>query len=389
MTVRYDFDTLIERRDTDSAKWSKYPADVLPMWVADMDFAVAPEIVAAIKDRLAHPVLGYGVARQQLREQIVGDMASKYAWTIAPDDIVFLPGVEPGFNMALRSMLAGGDGVLVQTPIYQPILSAPGHWGLNRIDVELRLDESGRYRVDLDAFAAALTSASAFLLCNPHNPTGKVYDRDELCAVANLCVAEDRLIIADEIHCELLFDGRIHIPIASLGTDIAARTITLMAASKAFNISGLKTAFAIIQNKAIREKFNASRLGMVDSVNVLGLAATLAAYRRASAWKDAAVAYLEANRNYLAAAIESRLPGVRMVMPEGTFLAWLDCSALGLPSNPQAFFLEQAKVGFSAGSEFGSPFVNYLRLNFGCCRATLEDSIERLQAAWHCQSKLA
>ncbi len=381
MTRQYNFNTVIERRGTDSSKWSKHPADVLPLWVADMDFAVAPEIISALEARLAHPVLGYGAMYQPLREQIVADMAGKYEWIIAADEIVFLPGVEPGINMALKGLLAAGDGVVVQTPIYKPILDAPGFWGLNRVDAELRVDDSGRYKVDLAAFGAALRHAQAFLLCNPHNPTGKVFERYELAAMAAVCADEGALIIADEIHCEVLYDGRKHTPIAALSREISDRTITLMAASKAYNISGLKTAFAVIQNKALREKFSASRVGMVDSVNVLGMAATLAAYRDAGPWLDAVNGYLAANRDYLADAVANSLPGVRVAAPEGTFLAWLDFSALSLAPPPHEFLLQQAKVGTSAGSEFGANFGNYVRLNFGCPRAILEAAVGRMQAA--------
>ena len=377
----YDFDTRIDRLGTGSSKWSKYRPDVLPMWVADMDFAAAPEIMAALRQRLEHPVLGYSVARDALREQVVGDMAGKYGWSITPEDIVFLPGIEAGFNMALKAMLTPGDGVLVQTPMYRPVLNAPAHWGLRRIDLDLAAGADGRYRTDLEQFDAALRGARAFLFCNPHNPTGKVFERREVEALASLCASRDALIISDEIHCDLLFDGRTHTPTAALSPEIADRTVTLMAASKTYNIAGLKTGFAIIQNRSMREKINAARMGMVDSVNFMGLEATLAAYRDAGAWKDAAIAYLQANRDYLADALARRLPEMRMTRPEGTFLAWLDCKDLALPTDPYSFFLEHAKIGFSAGSDFGAAYGDYVRLNFGCSRATLEEAITRLEAA--------
>lgn len=375
-----DFDVVHERRGTGSSKWSRYPSDVLPMWVADMDFAVAPEIVEAIRRRLEHPVLGYGVARDELRAQIVADMQAKYDWTIAPEEIVFLPGVEPGFNMALKAMLQPGDGVLVQTPVYRPILNAPGHWGLVRREAPLAPTDDG-WTMEIDAFAAELARSRALLLCNPQNPTGKVFGADELTAVADLCRRNDTLVISDEIHCDLVFDGRRHIPIATLSEDAANRTITLMAASKTYNIAGLKTAFAIIGNRAIRERFAASRLGMVDSVNVLGLEAALAAFSRAGAWKSRMLAYLAANRDHLSAEIARRFPGIRLVKAEGTFLAWLDCSALELKPDPQAFFLRQGKVGFSAGGEFGAGFEQHIRVNFGCPRSLLDDGLLRMERA--------
>lgn len=375
-----DFDTVYDRMDSGSSKWSKYSADVLPMWVADMDFPVAPEIVEAIRARLEHPILGYGVAKDELRAQIVADMRVKYGWDVLPEEIVFLPGVEPGFNMALKAMLQPGDGLLVQTPVYRPILNAAGHWGLIRKEAPLTPTENG-WKIDLDTFAEELAQSKAFLLCNPQNPTGKVFTRDELLAIAELCRKNDTLIISDEIHCELLLDGRHHTPIASLSDDAANRTITLMAGSKAYNIAGLKTAFAIIKNKATREKFAASRLGMVDSVNILGLEATLAAYAKAGGWKTRMLSYIQANRDYLSQEVARRFADIRLIKAESTFLAWLDCSKLNLSPDPQAFFLEHGKVGFSAGHEFGEAYGHYLRVNFGCPRTLLTEGLDRMEQA--------
>ena len=376
--MRFDFDTPLNRRGGDSSKWRKYPGDVLPMWVADMDFAVAPAITAALQQRIAHPVFGYGLACDSLREIIVTDLAQRYGWAIAPDDIVFLPGVEPGFNMALKAFLSPGDGVLVPTPVYRPMHAAPAHWGLARIDLPLVPDAHGVWRSDPVQLDAALTASRAVLLCNPHNPVGKVYTRDELQELADGCLARDVLIISDEIHSDLVLDARQHIPIASLSREVAARTITLMAASKTYNIAGLKTAFAIVQNPKLRERFIASRLGMVDSVNVMGLAATEAAYTHGGPWKEALLRYLQANRDYLRAQLAQHLPGIVMHAPESTFLAWLDCSALQLQPSAQAFFLEHAKVAFNPGDEFGEDYGQWIRLNFGCPRAVLDEAITRL-----------
>lgn len=383
-----DFDIVWERKGTGSSKWSKYPDDILPMWVADMDFPAAPEIVDAIRSRLEHPILGYGVARDMLREQIVADMQHKYGWTIAADDIVFLPGVEPGFNMALKAMLKPGDGVLVQTPVYRPILNAPGHWDLVRHEAPLVPGDMG-WTMDVEGFAQALSKSRALLFCNPQNPTGKAFTRDELTTIADLCVQQDALIISDEIHCDLMLDGRQHVPMACLSPDVAQRTITLMAASKTYNIAGLKTAFAIIQNKAMRDQFVASKLGMVDSVNILGLEATLAAYAHADAWKAQMLAYIADNRDYLTAEIAKRFPQIRLIKAQSTFLAWLDCSVLKLAPDPQGFFLSHGKVGFSAGSEFGDDYGHFIRLNFGCPRSLLNEGLDRMQRALQNQGEAA
>jgi len=375
-----DFDAVHERRGTGSSKWSKYSPDVLPMWVADMDFPAAPEIVEAISNRLQHPLLGYGVAKDELREKIVADMQAKYGWVISEEEIVFLPGVEPGFNMALKAMLQPGDGLAVQTPVYRPILNAAGHWGLVRHDAPLRPTDAG-WVMDEDVLASALSKSKALLLCNPQNPTGKVFTADELKTIAAHCEKNGALIISDEIHCDLLFDGRRHIPIATLSDEISDRTITLMSAAKTYNTAGLKTAFAIIRNKDIRYKFTASRLGMVDSVNILGLEATLAAFAKADDWKTEMLAYIQANRDHLSIEIAKHFPSIKLIKAEATFLAWLDCSALGLKPDPQAYFLEHGKVGFSAGSEFGDDFGQYIRVNFGCPRCLLDDGLDRMKAA--------
>lgn len=378
--MRFDFDTIHPRLGTGSTKWNRYPPDVLPMWIADMDIAAPPAVLDALHRRLDQQVLGYSVATQDVREAIVADLWAKYAWRVQPEDLLFLPGVEPGFNMALHAFVQPGQPVVLQTPNYRPIRLAPGHWNLPKIEVPFEQHASGEYLTPLPALRQALAGAGAMLLSNPHNPIGKVFPREELLAVAHACLEQDALIISDEIHAELCFDGRRHIPTASLGHDIAQRTITLMSASKAYNVAGLKTCFAVIQNADIRERFNAARCGMVDSVSPLGLEATRAAYSECGEWLQALIVYLQANRDYLLDAVRTRLPGVKMHAPQGTYLAWLDCSALGL-DDPQQFFLEQARVGLSAGSEFADDCQGFVRLNFGCPRALLEEGIARMERA--------
>ncbi|MFJ3483318.1 MalY/PatB family protein [Pseudomonas sp. NPDC090202] len=373
-----DLNSVYQRLNTGSKKWSQYPEDVLPMWVADMDFPVAEPIMQALKTRLEHPLLGYSVAQNSLRETLVNHLATAYGWQIDPEHLVFLPGVEPGVNMALHALLPAGSGVLVQTPNYSPLLHAPANWDLPRIDLPLHADANGEYHTDVTALQRALPKARALLLSNPHNPLGKVFDREELLAIGEACVAEDVLIISDEIHADILFDGRRHVPIASLSDDIAARTITLMSASKAWNIAGLKTAFAVVPNAELRQRFNAGRLGMVDSVNALGLEATEVAYREGGPWLAAVMAYLQGNRDYLAEAIKTRFPGIRMHLPQSTYLAWLDCSALDI-EKPQQFFLTQAKVALSDGLEFGADCGQFVRLNFGCPRSMLEEGLARME----------
>jgi cystathionine beta-lyase len=378
--MTFDFDQLFDRHNTGSTKWSRYSADVLPMWVADMDFAAPPVVIEALQQRLLHPLVGYSVAQDNLREAIVADLWNKYAWKVKPQELVFLPGVESGFNMALKALVQPQQNVVVQVPNYPPLRHAPGHWGLNKVELEFVTQADGTYLTPLDVLRESLNGGGALLLSNPHNPIGKVFGREELQAVADICAAQDAWIISDEIHAELCFDGRVHIPTASLSPQIAQRTITLMSASKAYNIAGLKTSFMIIQNTALRERVNHARCGMVDSVNPLGMEATRVAYSEAGPWLAELKTYLQANRDYLVEAVRNRLPGVSINVPQGTYLAWLDCSALDL-DNPQQFFLEQGKVGLSAGLDFGDQHQQFVRLNFGCPRALLEEGITRMERA--------
>ncbi len=373
-----DLNTVYQRLHTGSKKWSHYPEDVLPMWVADMDFPVAEPIVQALKKRLEHPLLGYATAQDTLRETLVAHLARHYGWHVQPQELVFLPGVMPGVNMALNALIPGGSGVLVQTPNYAPMLEAPAHWNLPRIDLPFHPDATGQYPTDIAELRRALPNARALLLSNPHNPLGKVFEREELQAIGQACIDHDALIISDEIHANILFDGRRHTPIASLSPQIAARTVTLMSASKAWNIAGMKTAFAVVQNAELRQRFNAGRLGLVDSVNALGLEATYAAYNEGAPWLEQVLAYLQDNRNYLMDAIQTRFPGIRMNLPQSTYLAWLDCSGLRL-ENPQQFFLAHAKVALSAGLEFGDDCGQFVRLNFGCPRPMLEEALARME----------
>ncbi len=371
------FDQPIERRGTGCAKWSRYDEDVLPMWVADMDFAAPPPVIEALRERLEHPVLGYARPQARLFRAIQDYLADAYGWIVEREAIVFLPGVEPGFNMALKGLLAPGDGVVLENPVYAPLLAAPAHWGLRRQDVDLISAEQGWFS-DIPKLEAALDDAAALLLCNPQNPTGKSYTREELERIASLCVQRDVVVIADEIHCDLVLDGRAHTPIASLGPEIASRSVTLMSASKTYNVAGMKAAFAIIPSPVVRERFQASRLGMVDSVNALGLEVALAAYTQCSEWRQKLTAYLAENRDHLATRLAREIPDIVLRPAEASFLAWLDCSALALDGSPQAFFLENARVGLSSGADFGVAYGNYVRLNYGCPRALLDEGIDRM-----------
>jgi len=380
-----DFDRVIERRGTASSKWFKYSADVLPLWVADMDFRSPEPVVRALRDRVEHGVFGYGHQLEvtELNEVFADRLEKRYGWRVSPEAIVPVPGVIPGFNVACRMLTAPGQGILMQTPLYPPLLRVPGNLGLRFDEVPLARDAAGRYGVDQDAVEATIRpDTRVLLLCNPHNPVGRVLTRGELTALAQTCLKHRLAIVADEIHCDLVFPGYQHVPIASLDGEVAARTVTLMAPSKTFNLAGLKCSVAIITDQQLRERFIAARVDMVQTVNILGHTAALAAYRDGQPWLDDLLRYLEANRDFLGRFVERHLPGVSMVSPEGTYLAWIDCRAAGpAAQDPFTFFLERARVAFNDGVLFGRNGQGFVRLNFGCPRSILEKALGRMRDA--------
>lgn len=384
--MRHNFDETIERRGTDSAKWHYYGEDVLPMWVADMDFRSPEPVLQALRERVDHGVFGYAMDAPELRQVLCDRMASRYQWEIEPSDIVFLPGLVTGLNLVSQAIGAPGDGVLVTTPVYPPFLSAPTNQGRELHQAELAVEVKGQqlhYTVDTDAFTAAIQpNTRLFLLCNPHNPIGRAYQRAELLQMAEICLRREMIICADEIHSDLQLGDSRHIPIASLDPEIAARTITLIAPSKTYNLPGLGCSAAIIQNPELRQQVNQAAAGIVPHVNVLGYVAALAAYRDSEAWLQDMLAYLTENRDLVVNFLTEKLPVVRFTNPEATYLAWMDCRGLELEVAPQQFCLEQAKVALNGGEAFGRGGEGFVRLNFGCPRPLLKQGLARLQAAF-------
>ena len=382
--MTYDFDRLVDRRHTDSSKWQKYGPDVLPLWVADMDFQSPEPVIRALRERVEHGVFGYLALEQPEFHELFADrLLKRYGWRVSPDAVVIIPGVIPGFNVAGRILTAPGDGLILQTPVYPPILRAASSIGLTREEAPLARRADGRYEIDVDAFSAAIRERTRFfLLCNPHNPVGRVFTRDELTSLAQVCLRRGLAIVADEIHCELTLGSNRHTPIASLDPEIAERTITLMAPSKTFNLAGLKCSVAIIPNATLREKFIAGRIDLVQTVNVFGYTAAFAAYRDGQPWLDELLRYLEANRDFVTEYVRTRLPGVAMFPPEATYLAWLDCrNASGASRDPFTFFLENARVALNDGTLFGSGGAGFVRLNFGCPRSLLAKALDRMREA--------
>ena len=373
-----NFDLLVDRSDTDSCKWSLYnDVDVLPLWVADTDFMVAPEITEALQQRVAHGIFGYTNTPNRLNELIVERMQRLYGWSIDPGWLVWMPGVVGSMHIACRSICDASDSVLTPSVAYPYFHSAPELSGRGNQPMAM-IHSNRRWVVDQEKLALQIDSSSKLMLfCNPHNPGGAVYTRSELSALADLVVTNDLVVCSDEIHCDLVLEaGMLHIPIASLNKAIENRSITLMAPSKTFNIAGLSCSFAIVPDDSIRRKFTKACTGIIPYLNLLGTTAAQAAYEYGDDWNNQQVIYLRANRDYLVAEL-NQIRGLKLDPVEATYLAWIDVTELRL-TDPKVFF-EKAGVGLSAGSDFGDD--NYLRLNFGCPRSLLEEAVKRIKIA--------
>jgi cystathionine beta-lyase len=380
--MKFDFDTLPNRRESESAKWNAYGDDLLPMWVADMDFLTPEPVIQALRDRADHGVFGYALPPEGIKDVVMEWLHKRYGWAVNAEDLILVPGVVAGFNLASHSVTRPGDGVVLQTPTYGPFFSVAENVNLIQQEMELTQGSDGQYYIDYDAFEASMTGRSRiFMLCNPQNPTGRVFLRDELEKMAEICLKHDVIICSDEIHSDLVFSESRHLPIASLSSEIALNTITLIAPSKTFNIAGLKTSVAIITNEELRKKFDNARKGLLGSVNLMGLYAAMAAYKDGEDWLDELLLYLENNRDFLHSYIQKELPEISMAKPEGTFLAWLDCREAGIEGKPSEYFKGKAKVLMNDGEWFGKGGEGFVRLNFGCPRSMLSEALVMLKDA--------
>lgn len=369
------FDTPVDRRGVANEKWSRYPKDVLPAWVADMDFKAPACVIEALHARVEHGVFGYTGVEKELLDTLCGFIQKHYAWQVKPEWFVFVSGVVPSMNITCK-MLEPGQSVLTTSPIYPHFFKAPKMMDREVLTVPL-VETKGRWSFDFEALERAITpSCKLFMLCNPYNPGGTVFTCNELEQLGKIAKKHDLLICSDEIHADLILDPRAkHVPIASLDEGLSQRTITLMAPSKTFNIAGLNCSFAIIPNTSLRRRFIASMGGLNGGVNLLGLTAAKAAYQGGEAWLEALREYLRENLA-LVQAFVAKHPKLKLLNQQATFLAWIDCQELGV--DPYALFLAHG-VGLSDGKDFlGEGFV---RLNFGCPRSTLVEILERMEKA--------
>lgn len=387
----YDFDTPIERHGTDSLKFDRAESrgrspELLSLWVADMDFQTPPEVVDAIVDRVRHGIFGYTVPGRAYFQTVAGWLRDRHGWEVDPDAIAFAPGVVYGLSAAVRAFTEPGDAVLIQPPVYYPFFSVVRDNGRVLAEAPLTYPGEGKpYEIDFEAFerVARESGATLFLLCSPHNPVGRIWRADELRRLGEICLRLGITVVADEIHQDFERPGRRHIPFALLSPELAANTLTLSSASKTFNLAGLQVAHAMSANPRLLAGFRRqTRITGYEEANTLGLAATKAAYEHGGPWLDALLEYLEGNWAFLREFLEGRIPQLKLVEAEGTYLAWIDCRELGLDdAQLKRFILDDAKLWLDQGDIFGRPGSGFIRINIATQRAYLEKALQQLESA--------
>ena len=382
MSHPYNFDTCPERTGYGSLKWDKYKGrDILPLWVADMDFVTAPEILEALQHRLDHGVFGYTIPHEAPIEAVIKYLDRQRGYSAKAAWLNFLPGLVPAINLCCHAFTEPGDSVMTATPVYPPFISAPDYAERELIKVPLCLDSQDRWTLDIAAMEAAIqTHTKIFVLCSPHNPVGRVFSKEELTALADFCERHDLILISDEIHCDLVFDAEAkHTLTATLGEQIAERTVTLMAPSKTYNLPGLACAFSVIENTKLRAQFQKTIRGIITEVNCFGYAGITAAYDHGEPWRQALLTYLRNNYNFIYDFIRIEIPEITFRPMESTYLAWLDVSKLGIKDPVRHF--EKHGVGLTDGTPFDG--YQHLRLNFGCPHSRLEEGLQKIKAAVH------
>ncbi len=382
-----DFDNYTERKGTNCLKWDCCAQrfgreDILPMWVADMDFPSPPPVVKAVTERAAHGIYGYTVPSDKLPGLIRDWMKKRHAWEIDPRSIVHSPGVVTSVNTAVLAFTEPGDKVLMQTPIYYPFYSSIADNG--RELVRNPLSRSGdRYDIDFEDLERKLASGVRLMIfCSPHNPIGRVWSRGDIEKVTGLCRKYGVILVSDEIHSDLIFKGYKHVPASSVKGAESGRIITLMAPSKTFNVAGLAESFALISDPDLRHSFTATmKKNGSEPLNVFGLSAAEAAYEYGEEWLNDLLVYLEENLNFMENYFREKIPSIKMIRPEATYLAWLDCTSLNIKGNLKDFFSGTARVGLNDGETFGEEGRGFVRLNFACPRTTLEEGLSRIKKA--------
>ena len=376
--MTYDFTNCPDRSGTGSLKWERYSGrDVLPMWVADMDFVSAPEIVAALQQRAAHGVFGYTIPPRSTVEIVLEYLQTRHGVAATAEEIVWFPGLVPALNVACRAFVQPGEEVLTCTPVYPPFLSAPENAGVGLRTVDL-VENNGTWDIDFDALESAVTPRTKlFILCNPHNPVGRVFPEATVARLADFCQKHSLVLISDEIHCDLVLDDAPHVSGLKFP---GPKTVAMFAPSKTFNLAGLACAFLVIPDAATRRTFQHAARGLITEVNAFGYTGCEVALRHGWPWRNQLLDVLRTNRDHVEKFIATSLPGIRTWRVEATYLSWLDTRELHLPN--AAKFFEDHGVGLSDGVPFGAP-AGFLRLNFGCPRTQLDEALARMAQALH------
>ncbi|EHQ89311.1 MalY/PatB family protein [Desulfosporosinus youngiae] len=386
--MKYNFDQVIDRRQTCSVKWDFNQQifgceDILPLWVADMDFQAPDAVVEALVNRARHGIFGYSNGMDGYYEALIAWLGDRHNWEIQQDWISFSPGVVFALYELVRSLTKPGDKILIQSPVYPPFFKAVKNNGREVVNSQLRV-EHGRYVMDFEDLEEKFSGGvKMMILCSPHNPVGRVWEREELDRLGRLCLAYNVIVISDEIHGDLIYEGHRHIPLASLSPELAMQSIVCTAPSKTFNLAGLQTSNLIIPNPEYRKAYEASRdLTGIHNPNVFGITALEAAYREGEDWLNQLMHYLKESVEFLKSSLAQELPQIKLTQPEGTYLVWLDFRELGMkPEELQKFLVHKAGVGLNPGYQFGSGGEGFARLNIGCARSVLREGLERLRTA--------
>lgn len=378
--MKYDFDKTIDRRATNSYKWDSAPEGVLPMWVADMDFRTAPAIIDALQKRVAHGIFGYTRVPDAYYDAVTSWFSRRHGWDIDREWIIYTSGVVPAVSAVIKALTVPGDKVIVQTPVYNCFFSSIRNNGCEIVSNPLRRT-ADTYEMDFAALerCAADPRAKVMLLCNPHNPAGRVWTPDELTRLGNICLRNGVTVVADEIHCELVYQGFKYTPFASLSDAFLHRSVTCVSPSKAFNIAGLQIANIVAFDNDLRNRIDkAININEVCDVNPFGVAATIAAYNEGEEWLSQLVGYLHDNYEAMAEFCRRELPEFPITRLEGTYLVWMDCSSLGMPSDAlEHALLDDARLWLNAGTMYGAEGEGYMRWNIACPRSVMLDGLNR------------
>lgn len=378
--MKYDFDKTTDRRASNSYKWDSAPEGVLPMWVADMDFRTAPAIIDALQKRVAHGIFGYTRVPDAYYDAVTSWFSRRHGWNIDREWIIYTSGVVPAVSAVIKALTVPGDKVIVQTPVYNCFFSSIRNNGCEIVSNPLRRT-ADTYEMDFDALerCAADPRAKVMLLCNPHNPAGRVWTPDELTRLGNICLRNGVTVVADEIHCELVYQGFKYTPFASLSDAFLHRSVTCVSPSKAFNIAGLQIANIVAFDNDLRSRIDkAININEVCDVNPFGVAATIAAYNEGEEWLNQLVDYLHGNYEAMAEFCRRELPEFPITRLEGTYLVWMDCSSLGMPSDAlEHALLDDARLWLNAGTMYGAEGEGYMRWNIACPRSVMLDGLNR------------